>query len=449
VKIKFNATGTHVNRGLLKVRLDFYPDESDKCYPTFYINQWVREPTDEEMADDAKLALIPTHKVLTPCLCHFITVPENLVVADFTDYILSMLDKDTLASIDGFILRSDSAHLISPLMRNKRRFSTMPVVTKDMADLLASTNDKLKAIVIDFAGGGKVIEIEPESIDIGSPAINGNDYLVSNETHIDSNNPANENGSLDTIEVWSLYGMTGFRAGTFYLVSGTTYKCRDSETIGNVTGYSKQTFTGLTINAVANDRMGSYQGTGFLECDTEAANDLFWASGEHIDPDDEATYNNTGTYAMSIYGTGGGGVTAKTSAETGAGAEGSVLRAAMQRAETASGADARQSLLASLTRNENGTGVEQSLLTSLVARLVAETGSGIETRSLVARLLSSDAGHGVDTGVIPGLKSIFGNDGGIGYDALKALIGTSGAVSDMKLPGRQGQVKIPSKGVSL
>lgn len=147
--------------------------------------------------------------------------------------------------------------------------------------------------------------------------------------------------------------------------------------------------------------------------------------------------------------TSGGGATAKTSAETGDGADVSLLKATLQRAEAASGTDARQSLLAVLLRSESGTGVEQSLLNAPVAKLSAESGTGLETRNLMARLTSGEAGHGVDTGAIPGQKNISGEDSGLGDDALKALLESPGAVADMKLPGRQGHVRIPSKGVSL
>jgi hypothetical protein len=144
-----------------------------------------------------------------------------------------------------------------------------------------------------------------------------------------------------------------------------------------------------------------------------------------------------------------GGPTVKTASETGSGVEGRLLRAAASRGETAGGTDTRQSLLASLIKSDSGSGVEQSLQTSSAAKLSAETGAGLETSYLVASLISGEAGHGVDTGAIPGQKSVIDEDTGLGYDALKALIGASGAVSDMKLPGRQGQVKIPSKGVNL
>ncbi len=74
--------------------------------------------------------------------------------------------------------------------------------------------------------------------------------------------------------------------------------------------------------------------------------------------------------------------------------------------------------------SDAGSGTE-----SLVSRLagVAETGSGTGSFLLLAAFLVGDEGTGVS--------------------ALKALIETAG--SDMRLPGRPGQVRIPSKGVNL
>jgi hypothetical protein len=145
----------------------------------------------------------------------------------------------------------------------------------------------------------------------------------------------------------------------------------------------------------------------------------------------------------------GGGATPKTVTETGCGAENSLLKSSMSRADTAKGADVGQSLLASLIKNESGAGVEQSLLESLAARLSADTGSGSEAATLIAGLAVTESGFGVDVGWLVGLKSILSEDGGIAADALKALVGTSSTGSEMKLPGRQREVKIPSKGVSL
>jgi hypothetical protein len=162
-----------------------------------------------------------------------------------------------------------------------------------------------------------------------------------------------------------------------------------------------------------------------------------------------------------------GGATAKNSGDSGVGADARLsFLTSLARTDTGGGsesatgrglvikdygggADALTALIAAVLAAETGSGVEQSTLTSMVAKLSAETGLGIDIAGLVARLASGETGVGVDAGMIPGLKSIFGGDGGVGGDALKALIETSGAGSDMKLPGRQGHVRIPSKGVSL
>ena len=93
--------------------------------------------------------------------------------------------------------------------------------------------------------------------------------------------------------------------------------------------------------------------------------------------------------------------------------------------------------------SDAGAGVE-----SLDSRLfgIAETGSGIE--AIISRWLgAAETGLGTEVGGL--LKNVFGGDGGSGFDALKAVIQKAGSSSDMRLFGRPGQVKIPSKGVNL
>ncbi len=139
----------------------------------------------------------------------------------------------------------------------------------------------------------------------------------------------------------------------------------------------------------------------------------------------------------------------KFDADAGAGAEAAGLMAGLATGEDGSGADALTVLLAVLLAAETGSGIDQSTLTSIVARLSAETGSGEDIAELIAEVISSETGLGVDIGMIVGLKQLFSGDEGTSGDALKALISTSGSGSDMKLPGRQGRVGIPSRGVSL
>lgn len=75
----------------------------------------------------------------------------------------------------------------------------------------------------------------PVAIDIGPGAIDRAAF-ASVGTIIDLANPANKSGIITSVDFWFSGGGTGVRVGTFFLVSGTTYQCRDSATIGSVSG---------------------------------------------------------------------------------------------------------------------------------------------------------------------------------------------------------------------
>jgi hypothetical protein len=113
------------------------------------------------------------------------------------------------------------------------------------------------------------------------------------------------------------------------------------------------------------------------------------------------------------------------------------------------GVDVLSSLITVILGGETGSGIEQSVLTSIVLKLASETGSGADAAELIAEIITGETGLGIDAGVIVGLKQLFSGDGGTSGDALKALIAISRSSPDMKLPGRAGQARIPSKGVSL
>ena len=151
------------------------------------------------------------------------------------------------------------------------------------------------------------------AIDIGAPAINGNLTRSSGVTMIETMNPANASGVINSVEIWANTNMSGVRVGTFYTTNGNTLKCRDSATIGAVASGSKQTFTedsGSTSLAIAvetGDYFGIYWTGGTLEADYDSSNGYpghWYANGEYIDPDDETGYGLQDSYALSFYGTG-------------------------------------------------------------------------------------------------------------------------------------------------
>ena len=144
-------------------------------------------------------------------------------------------------------------------------------------------------------GAGSSIDVGPGATDrTGSQA-------TVNYTYINVENPVNITGTLDTVEVWANSNLSGVKVGTFY-GSGTSYRCRDFETIGSVTSGSKQTFSSLNITAQTGDFLGIFWTSGSLEYGAGS-------DGVYYDAGDQTgggitTYTLLATAALSVYATG-------------------------------------------------------------------------------------------------------------------------------------------------
>jgi hypothetical protein len=143
------------------------------------------------------------------------------------------------------------------------------------------------------------------AIDIGSGATDRASYwALSGWTTLDLANPANNTGAITSFELWFLsgYNGAGVKVGTFS-GSGTSYDDRDYETIGTVTGGSKQTFTGLNCDVAVGDFIGFYETSGQIELDETGGSGVYkiyediFGQGVH-------TYAFTSGYVLSLYGTG-------------------------------------------------------------------------------------------------------------------------------------------------
>lgn len=146
------------------------------------------------------------------------------------------------------------------------------------------------------------------TITIGAGATDrGSASNAAGYTVIDLNNPAGAGGAIDTVEVRPRGAITGCWVGIFYLVGGTIYKCRASVEVGDCPGAEKTTKNGLSLAVQAGDYIGAYwSGGDRLEADTSGGDGYLYASGEHIDPGDEATYYTVDADGiLSLYGTGG------------------------------------------------------------------------------------------------------------------------------------------------
>jgi hypothetical protein len=354
--IRFEPSGTHVDsKGNLKIRLDFFPTPDSKSYASQHV-EVVDEKSEEYQrgypgeldkdgqpldpkAYDEWLAKLPKVWQTNPCLSHFITVKPDITQADLDAIVKSLFPGTATATIDDASIQSNSAHLLSPYMRDKSKATSVKMwdddaaMTPILADLsskgtieaakatLASAKadpaTKLKvedSIVTDLnlrlAGYGLAADskdapiepITPQSIDVGSSAINRTYHGNLNTfTVIDLNNPANATGTLDTFQYYAPFTSHGVVMGTFS-GSGSTWTSRDYETIGTISAGSTQTFTGKSCDVSTDDCIGWYETDENFEYDTSGAGwkqkigNWFGAGAQ--------TYGNVASRTTSLYATG-------------------------------------------------------------------------------------------------------------------------------------------------
>ncbi len=144
------------------------------------------------------------------------------------------------------------------------------------------------------------------AIDIGLEAIDrANVANVSTSTLVDNVNPANGTGVITEVDIWFAGGPANDTwVGTFS-AAGDTLTCHDSESVGNVSIGSKQTFSGLDIAV----NIGEYLGVNeriTATCDLEAGpdNGLWFKAGEFIDPADSGGFTLLTGFGVSLFGTG-------------------------------------------------------------------------------------------------------------------------------------------------
>ena len=141
------------------------------------------------------------------------------------------------------------------------------------------------------------------AIDIGSEAINRTYENYSSATRVDQNNSANATGTLDTWQVYFASNATGVEFATFFVVSGNNLSTRDSETIGNVSGGSTQTFSGKSTDVQIGDYAGLYYNDGYIDWDF-AGTGMWYLNDFDFIPCTNQAFNLFGTRTISLYATG-------------------------------------------------------------------------------------------------------------------------------------------------
>lgn len=259
-KIIFNPTGTNLTKDQLQIRLDIYFGETSKTYSQQYV--FAIDETSKEFLVGYKgiddpiefqnwLDSLPHIWRLNPAICLFIDIDNTTSLLNIQNYIEQQFNANTLVTLDNLLFEQNSAHLISPYLKNKLSVSKEKTISSPL--LINNINSKFSSINITGSRfSGQVQEITSQSIDVGGGAINRVGAQGYN-TQIDKTNPANDTGILDTFETWLVLGCTsGGQVGTAYS-SGSNFTTRDYENIGSISSGSKQTFSGKNCDVSIND----------------------------------------------------------------------------------------------------------------------------------------------------------------------------------------------------
>lgn len=140
------------------------------------------------------------------------------------------------------------------------------------------------------------------AIDIGSEAIARTGFFLSGTTIINLENPANESGTITSLELHVDASLSDCKVGTFSR-NGNNFTCRDYEVIGSVPSGSKQIFS-VSITCLAGDYIGIFFSGGQIDRNTSGYPGIYTKSGDHFEAG-EQTYNFTADHTISAYGTGG------------------------------------------------------------------------------------------------------------------------------------------------
>jgi len=126
---------------------------------------------------------------------------------------------------------------------------------------------------------------------LGSDAVSRPSASPSGYTYIYLANPAAVNGWITAFQVYFHTAPTLCKIGLFYLVSGSTWRCRNSITLEGVLSGSTQTIDGLVMEVRAGDYIGFWHQGGTLARADSGGVGARYISGEYADPGDEASFS--------------------------------------------------------------------------------------------------------------------------------------------------------------
>ena len=145
-------------------------------------------------------------------------------------------------------------------------------------------------------------------IDIGAAATDRNINLAPAYTGIDLENPANDTGTLTSIEIWLALDGSGVKVFTASR-DGDKFTPRDVVTLADITAGSKVTrTTDVSSNPIAlevesGDYIGVYTGGGRVERGASGGSGFYYKAGDQTAAG-EQTYTLASGEVLSLYATG-------------------------------------------------------------------------------------------------------------------------------------------------
>jgi hypothetical protein len=311
---KINKSGCVERHGNVQVRVDFYLEPTDPRYFDTYVQvidtsskeYQMGYPEDSKVSEEDWLNSLPKVWLTNPFHSHFIYFSPDVTEAEIlkeAEYHLPNFYTAFQNQWDKYKGGMRHGWATEKRIRPARKDKTL----KDYEAVRLSCVAKITELnetptsVNDLEGR----EYPATEIDIGSAAIDRGAYSgLSNRTYLLLENPANDTGVIDTVEIWANSELSNTVVGTLYLDSGYTYIGRDYESIGTVFSGSKQTFTGLDIDVETGDYIGSYATSGTYERDSSGYAGYRYVSRNVWSGGSTNFRSLTANSTLSIYGTG-------------------------------------------------------------------------------------------------------------------------------------------------
>lgn len=316
---KIEPTGCEEWHGNVKVRLAFYLEPDDARYderhylvpiipPEGYPGEVDVRGNPIDRADyDAWIESLPKEWVLAPFHNHFLYLPpdvtEDIIIAKANFHLpnfyaawLQELDK-----VKGGMKKGWATETRARPTRYDKVDPELYAIRKPQC-LEKAQLIKALAIEVKRKEGGQLFPAT--AIDIGSPAIHREEQNGT-MTQIVKDNPANDTGAITSVEIYGKTDLSDCEAATFYTTDTNDFSTRDSETLGTIAGGSKQTVSGLDMDVVTGDYLGTYFSgvVEQIEGDTSGYAGIWIKGGDNI-PCTSATFTFYANYTLSLYGTG-------------------------------------------------------------------------------------------------------------------------------------------------